>query len=79
MDIPGLVSVYVALHSLPSNPDLSRSVAITTSILVQTSPDLAKQFIEELSGNVRCLGHMQVYESHSDWKLKCPCVVVCQF
>jgi pentatricopeptide repeat protein len=51
VDVPGLVSVYVALHSLPSNPDLSRSVAITTSILVQTSPDLAKQFIEELSGN----------------------------
>ena len=55
VDIPGLVSVYVALHSLPSPPDLTRSVAITTAILVQRSPDLAKQFIEELSGNVSVL------------------------
>ena len=51
----GLVGVYVALKALPSNPDLSRSVAITTTIMVQRSSDLAKQFIEELSRNVSYL------------------------
>lgn len=52
LDIPGLVSVYATLRLLPSNPDITRSIAITTSMLVQRSLATAKQFIEELSSAV---------------------------
>jgi hypothetical protein len=51
VDVPSLVAVYVALNSLPGNPELTRSVAITMSILVQKSLESAKQFIEDLSSN----------------------------
>ena len=52
VDIEGLVGVYVALLSLPDAPDLTRSIAISTHILIERSRDLAKQFIEELTRNV---------------------------
>ena len=52
VDIDGLVAVYVALHSLPNAPQLDRSIAIATNILVEKSCELAKKFIEELNNNV---------------------------
>lgn len=52
VDVGELVRVYTALHSLPEAQDLTRSISITTTILVEKSPEIAKQFLEELSQNV---------------------------